>query len=38
MNLSNLFRRKRLDNDLNAEIEAHLAMAVKDRIEASTLR
>ena len=34
MTFRNLFRRKRLDEELNAEIESHLAMAAKDHIEA----
>ncbi len=36
MTFRNLFRRKRLDEELNAEIESHLAMAAKDHIEAGS--
>lgn len=33
MNIWQLFRRNRLDDDLDQEIQAHLAMAARDRIE-----
>jgi hypothetical protein len=33
MRIWQLFRRNRLDNDLDEEIQAHLAMATRERID-----